>query len=288
VARAFRAEPRLSRPASIVGPNAIADSTSLPRPRATPLRVLRLLVRIAFAALASGALATLWFAVLPFCSRASERRRALRAFVLRNWARACLAGAGVVLEVEGAPPSERCFLVSNHLSYLDVLVLASQMNCVFVSMAEVLRWPFIGPMAKSVGTVFIDRRRKREIPEVNREMESFLEQGFVVVLFPEGTSSRGARVERFRPALLEPAVASRRPVATATLRYATTPRDVPAPMSVCWVQLAFVPHALRLLLTDRIDCKLTFDPALTRGTNRKQLAAALHTRTSSHFTPMQS
>jgi len=269
-----------------VGPSAIADSTSLPRPRVTPRRVLRLLVRIAFAALANGALAALWFAALPFCARASERRRALRGFVLRNWARACLASAGVVLEVEGVPPSEGCFLVSNHLSYLDVLVLASQMNCVFVSMAEVLRWPFIGRMAKSFGTVFIDRRRKREIPEVNREIESVLEQDFVVVLFPEGTSSRGARIEPFRPALLEPAVASRRPVATATLRYATNPPDVPASISVCWVQLAFVPHALRLLLTDRVACKLTFDPTLSRGTNRKQLAAALHTRASSHFTPM--
>ena len=256
------------------------------RPDLTAWRVVRLALRASGAALATGALAALWFIALPFCAGSSARRRALRGFVFRRWARACLASAGLHLHVQGEPPAERCFLVANHLSYVDVLVLGSRMNCVFVSMAEVLDWPFIGRMSKSFGTVFIDRRRKREIPEVNREMESFVERGFIVVLFPEGKSSRGARVEPFRPPLLEPAAASGRPVATATLRYETGPRDVPASISVCWSQPEFIPHALRLLLCDRIDCTLILDPTTIRRANRKELALELHVRVQSRFEPM--
>jgi 1-acyl-sn-glycerol-3-phosphate acyltransferase len=267
--------------------NASEDPSQAERRAAlTPRRLVRLALRISFVIAATAGLAATWFLALPICARSDERRRALRGFVFSRWSRACLASAGLHLEVEGEPPRERCFLVANHLSYLDVLVFASRANCVFVSMAEVLHWPFIGMMANSFGTVFIDRKNKREIPEVNRETETFLEQGFVVVLFPEGKSSRGERVAEFRPSLLEPAAESRHPVATATLRYATGPNDVPASISVCWTSPAFMSHALRLLLNDRIEAKLIFQPDLIHSVERKALARELHDRVQSHFEPM--
>jgi 1-acyl-sn-glycerol-3-phosphate acyltransferase len=253
----------------------------------TTWRVLRRALRLSFFLAATAILAAAWFLMLPFCARSNERRRALRGFVFSHWARACLTSLGVRLEVIGSAPAERCFLVANHLSYVDVLVLASRLNCVFVSMAEVLHWPFIGLMANSFGTVFIDRKNKREIPEVHREMESFLERGFIVVLFAEGKSSRGQRVEEFRPALLEPAAKSRHPVATATLRYETSPSDLPASISVCWSTPEFLPHALRLLLTNRIQAKLTFHADLIRRPDRKELAQELRNRVESCFEPMK-
>jgi 1-acyl-sn-glycerol-3-phosphate acyltransferase len=247
---------------------------------------VRAFVRISCAIGATALLALVWFAALPFL-RSPQRRHALRGFVLSRWSRACLACLGVHVSVRGEPPSERGFLVANHLSYLDILVIGSRMNCVFVSMAELIDWPFIGFMARSIGTVFIDRKKKRDIPDVNRELETFLENGFVVVLFPEGRSSRGERVEEFRPSLLEPAAQSRYAVACATLRYATGPRDAPASQSVCWTEPKFVPQLLRLLWCDRVDAELAFQPDRLRGADRKELAEELRRRVESGFTAMQ-
>jgi 1-acyl-sn-glycerol-3-phosphate acyltransferase len=258
--------------------------------RVGPLRAVwrgvRIPARLAFAVCATFALSVLWFAALPF-SQSPPRRRALRELVLQRWSSAVLASLGVHVAARGEPPLERCFLVANHLSYLDILVIGSRVNCVFVSMAELRSWPFIGFMAHSIGTVFIDRTKKRDIPEVNREIESFLERGFVVVLFPEGRSSRGERVEEFRPSLLEPAAQSRHPVACATLRYITGPRDAPASRSVCWLEPTFVRQLLRLAWCERVDAEIAFHADLVHGGDRKELAEELRKRVQSAFTPMQ-
>jgi 1-acyl-sn-glycerol-3-phosphate acyltransferase len=243
--------------------------------------------RLARACALTAALALAWFGALPFCAGNAERRRRLRGYVFSRWSRACLAAFNVRVTVKGAPPKPPCFLVSNHLCYLDILVLASQMNAVFVSMAELVHWPFIGWMASSFGTVYIDRRKKRDIPAANKSMESFLEKGFIVALFPEGTSSCGETVAAFRPSLLEPAAHMHRPVASATLRYETGPRDLPASQCVCWVQSPFVVHFLRLLTIDRIDSTLIFHEQLIAESDRKVLAERLHNEVQSRFEPLR-
>jgi 1-acyl-sn-glycerol-3-phosphate acyltransferase len=250
-------------------------------------RAARAAFRLARACVATGVLALVWFIALAFCAGNAERRRRLRGYVFSRWARACLAAFNVHVTVRGAPPKPPCFLVSNHLCYLDILVLASQMNVVFVSMAELVRWPFIGMMASSFGTVYIDRKKKRDIPAVNKSMEEFLEQGFIVALFPEGTSSRGESVAPFRPSLLEPAAHSHRPVACATLRYETGPRDLPASQRVCWVKSPFVVHFLRLLTLDRIDSTLIFHEERIEHGDRKLLAERLHAEVQSRFEPLR-
>jgi 1-acyl-sn-glycerol-3-phosphate acyltransferase len=249
-------------------------------------RGARRVLRLSFVLLATGILTVTWFIALPFCAFSPGARRAVRGFVFSHWARACLAGFGVRLRVHGEPPRERSFLVANHVSYLDILVIASRLNCVFVSMAEVIQWPLIGMMARSFGTVFIDRTKKRDILAVNRAMESFLEQGFIVVLFPEGRSSRGERVEPFRPSLLEPAAHGRHPVASATLRYSTGPNDAPASRIVCWTEPGFLSHALRLFLNDRVDAELTYHPEIVRDADRKKLAESVRARVQAQFRPL--
>jgi 1-acyl-sn-glycerol-3-phosphate acyltransferase len=246
-------------------------------------RAARAAWRLARACALTAALALAWFGALPFCAGDAERRRRLRGYVFSRWSRACLAAFNVHVAVKGAPPKPPCFLVSNHLCYLDILVLASQMNAVFVSMAELVHWPFIGWMASSFGTVYIDRKKKRDIPAVNDSMESFLEKGFIVALFPEGTSSRGETVAPFRPSLLEPAARSHRPVASATLHYETGPRDLPASQRVCWVQSPFLVHFLRLLTIDRIESTLVFHEQLIEDGDRKTLAERLHAQVESRF-----
>jgi len=169
----------------------------------------------------------------------------------------------------------RGLLVSNHLSYLDILVLSSITPAVFVSKREVKFWPIFGQFAQMAGTVFVDRHRRTQVGEINQDIESALEDGALVVLFPEGTSSNGQTVLPFKSSLLEPAAQRTHPVWVGALRYALDDGD--AGEEICyWGDHTFFPHALNLLGKRAIRANVRFAPFQHSGTGRKQLAVELH------------
>ena len=88
----------------------------------------------------------------------------------------------------GAAPR---FVVANHVSWTDILAIASLYPLVFLAKSEVAKWPVLGFLARLQGTIFVDRGRRQAIPEVNAELAEVLRQGQDVVVFAEGTSSDG-------------------------------------------------------------------------------------------------
>jgi 1-acyl-sn-glycerol-3-phosphate acyltransferase len=214
-------------------------------------------------------------------------RRGWRRVVMRRWSRACCAALSVRIEVDGPRPSGGNFLVSNHLSYLDIVVLASVTDTVFVSKAEVRDWPAIGWLARRFGTIFVARERKRDLPEANRRIDEALAGGEGVVVFPEGTSTRGDKVLAFRPSLLAPAAERARPVRAACLHYATLAGDPPASLAVCWWgDAAFLPHLRGLLALRGVEATVKFDPDPVRESDRKELAEKLRRKVNSLFRPV--
>jgi lyso-ornithine lipid O-acyltransferase len=143
---------------------------------------------------------------------------ARRAMWLQWACRGVIAGMGIRFRVEGEPPASG-LLVSNHLSYLDILIYSAAVRCVFVSKAEVNRWPYFGFAARQGGTIFIDRARRASAHAVAQEMALRLSDPVPILVFPEGTSSDGAQVMRFHSSLFEPAVESSAPVTAAAVRY---------------------------------------------------------------------
>ena len=257
-----------------------------PPVRPPPVRTLRRVVRLPLFATLSLGLEAVWLlGWVP--ARLLGRQEAWRGGVFGFWARTTLALFGVRVERRGAPPARPGLVVCNHLSYLDVVVLAAHVPCAFVAKREVRSWPVLGALAATMGTIFVDRERKRDVVRVAELLERRIAAGQTLVVFPEGTSSPGAEVLPFRPSLLAPFARSGLPVRYASLRYATSAGDPPAASSVAWWgDMEFPSHFLGLLGLSRIDARLVFGEESLEDSDRKQLAARLHAAVAACFEPM--
>jgi len=175
--------------------------------------------------------------------------------------------------MRGSKPSSG-LLVSNHLSYIDIVVLSSIQPCVFVAKRDVATWPLFGWLARAAGTIFVDRERRfstRKAVDVVREA---MGTGSVVVLFPEGTSSDGSMVLPFKSALLQSAVQLGSPITAASIDYDIDDGSVSD--EVCyWRDMTLVPHRLNLFLKREIRASYSFSLAKVRAGNRKEIAREL-------------
>lgn len=216
---------------------------------------------------------TVWWSGRLFVGSKSPRAHAWRRRAMRSWSRAMVAILGLRIESAGPIPPAPCVLVSNHLGYVDIPVLACCADTVFVSKEEVRSWPLIGGAAAAIGTIFIDRKSRRSIPRVNEQIQAALEADDRVLFFPEGTSTDGTGLLPFKSSLLEPAAQSGYPVYCAAVRYSTVPGEPHASQSVCWWgDMEFTPHVLRLLRLSQIRAQVVFHPLPQLGAGRKVLA----------------
>jgi 1-acyl-sn-glycerol-3-phosphate acyltransferase len=213
-----------------------------------------------------------------FARRKKSNRRAPtlpeRAEWLTYACRGVLASLDVRVTVNGTmPPSG--LIVSNHLSYLDILCYSSIAPCIFVSKSEVRGWPVFGRLATNGGTIYVDRKSKADAHRVATEIESALRAGIRVVLFPEGTSSGGDSVLPFHAPLLESAVRAGVPITPACVGYEI--KDGDARTDVCyWGEMTFATHFLGLLGKGKIHASVRIGNSRTDLTDRKTAARVLH------------
>ena len=223
---------------------------------------------------------------LPFSRLLPAAHSRWVARIYRIWARVFLFNMGARVTVHGEPPKAPFFLVSNHLSYVDIPLLANFVDAAFISKAEVEGWPVMGTISRWAGTIFIDRSIKRDIPRVLAEIEQRLARHLGVVVFPEGTSSSGANVSRFLPSLLQIPAQAGYPVSYASLAYRTPAGENPAHLAVCWWgDMTFFKHFYELLAVRRFDASVTFGDQPISNPDRKQLAEQLHRAVSDQFVP---
>lgn len=146
---------------------------------------------------------------------------------IRRWSRAVLTALGVTVHVEGLPSAARaaalparCLMVANHVSWLDILVLLSVCPAIFVAKSEIRGWPLVGWLCARVGTLFIERGRRRSARHTSKVMADAMARGALVCIFPEGTTTDGLALARFHAALFQPAVDAGAMVQPVALRYA--------------------------------------------------------------------
>jgi 1-acyl-sn-glycerol-3-phosphate acyltransferase len=178
------------------------------------MRALRALARLLHAVLHM--LHGLAIVLLQF-DRLSRDQRQQR---IRWWATKMLRVLGVGLQADGLVHSGATLLVSNHISWMDILAIhAVCPQARFVSKADVKRWPLLGQLVASAGTLFIERERKRDALRVVHQMAHALQQGEMVAVFPEGTTGDGHAVLPFHANLLQAAITTHTPVQPVVLRF---------------------------------------------------------------------
>jgi 1-acyl-sn-glycerol-3-phosphate acyltransferase len=194
----------------------------------------------------------------------------VRALWLHIWCAKLLPRLGIDFRHEGELP-ERGLIVSNHQSYLDIIVLSALCPCTFVAKKEVRLWPIFGWMATMNGTVFVDRQRPRETGQVNDQLDLALQSGLRVVLFPEGTSTDGTKVLPFRSPLFASAVSANEAVTPAHIRYSVSEGSVE--QDICyWGDMTFLPHILKALSLQKVSVLVRFSSESMRFDDRKRAA----------------
>lgn len=186
---------------------------------------------------------------------------------------------GVRLEVSGsAPRSGPLLIVSNHVSWLDILVLSAVAPVSFVAKSEVNGWPFFGALARLQRTVFVDRNRRHAVGASHDEMQERLREGDILVLFPEGTSSDGRRVLPFKTSFFGAAGLPGVLVQPVTLAYRghmNLPMNRRLLPSYAWYgDSDLVPHLIGAIKTGPIEVVVIFHSplALSGELTRKTLA----------------
>ena len=176
---------------------------------------------------------------------------------------------GVTWNVEGRFP-EQGAVVSNHLSYLDILLYSAIRPFVMVAKAEVRGWPGIGWLTRQAGTVYVVRGGgPATYPGVNRAMAEAYRSGLPVLFFPEGTTTDGSEVVPFRRGLFHSVLNEGVALQVSALRYGCDDPGVSIADDVCWWGDALLaPHLWKLASADGVRAAVRFGDVVEEREDR--------------------
>ncbi len=188
-------------------------------------------------------------------SRNPKKRKIYQAFHRSNWAKRSCKNFGMELEITG----EICqplpyVLVSNHRSYLDILIILSISPTTLLAKAEVRKYPLIGWAAKVGGTLFVDREDRQSRQLAVKQLADALEQQICVALFPEGTTHNDPGIHEYKIGSFRVAAENNYPVIPVAIVYES---DV-----YHWYikEQALLPHLFQALKQKKFKVRLAIGP----------------------------
>jgi len=154
------------------------------------------------------------------------------------------------------------FMVCNHMSYLDILILSTVRPAVFVTSVEMEKTFFLGDLAKLGGSFFVDRINRRKMKNEVAALKQLMAEGFDVFLFPEGTSTNGQEILPFKKSLFRVPKETHSPILPICLKYKSIdgePFTLKNCDKICWYgDMAFAPHFLQIMKTKEIVVELEY------------------------------
>ncbi len=214
--------------------------------------------------------------------RPSEQRLSYR---LQRQQAASLAVCRVldfhVNTAEALPNVPGVLHVSNHLTAVDPVLMASKLQVCFAGKAEIGRWPLLGWVCKAHAMLLVDRSRTRQIHLLAGQIRERLARGASVLVFPEGTTGWGREILPFKPGTFQSVAGWRQGRVLPLFLDVIAIRGKPM-VGSCGREAVshnhrhgFLPHLLHLLRLGRLDFVLHAGSVIeAAASDRKELARA--------------
>uniref|UniRef100_A0AAU2K0X3 1-acyl-sn-glycerol-3-phosphate acyltransferase n=1 Tax=Streptomyces sp. NBC_00049 TaxID=2903617 RepID=A0AAU2K0X3_9ACTN len=200
--------------------------------------------------------------------------------VVRAWSAALIRAFGVRITVHGSPgPDGGRLVVANHISWLDIPLVAAVLPCRMLAKSDIRSWPVLGRLAGRAGTLFIERDRIRALPATVTTITRALLAGDRVTVFPEGSTWCGRAQGTFRRAAFQSALDARVPVQPVRLAYLRCGGEEPAGAPAFVGDDPLTASLWRIARARGVRAEVTLLPRIPPGryADRRDLAAAAQT-----------
>ena len=191
--------------------------------------------------------------------------------IIQTWLHRSAEIIGIDIQLHGKPSPPPIFVVANHISWIDILIISSVLPISFLSKAEIRNWPVIGTLAAKAGTLFIHRGSKNGAAEAIELMKTKLTAGQSVASFPEAKTTHGFEVHIFHPRLFAAAIETEVLIQPVAIRY---PHEDGTHPHVPYVdEPNIIKHSFRIMCTKSTLAEITFcNPIECNTRMRKELA----------------
>lgn len=137
--------------------------------------------------------------------RGTTPARGLTSTIITTWLSIITRVFGIRIKTYGDALAEQTLFVSNHISWLDILVLGSLTPIHFLSKHEVKTMPVLGWLATRAGTLYIHRGNKESASDASSEITAVLNQRHNSLIFAEGTTTDG-HIKKFHSRMMQSAI----------------------------------------------------------------------------------
>jgi 1-acyl-sn-glycerol-3-phosphate acyltransferase len=215
--------------------------------------------------------------VIPLCLLILIAQRKKQEKMIQYWCKKLLSIFEIKIELKGLEAylfnQKKYLIVTNHISWLDIIVIQSIKPSVFVAKSDVASWPLFGWVARMTGTIFIRRDKASDVKKALKKMKQQMMKRSVCI-FPEGTSTNGRYVLPFKSNLFQSSIDSNKSILPICLRYE---EHFHYSDKVAFIDdMTLVDSIIKIMKEKHITAVLdVLQPIKPRG-NRKELASYTH------------
>ena len=191
---------------------------------------------------------------------------------IRLWFEKILIIVGIKTKIIGKIKKGNYLIISNHSSWLDIIILGSTFKTTFLSKIEVSKWPIIGRITTAVDMLFIDRGAKNAASVAVNGISKFILHDRNVTIFPEGTSSGGKKLLKFKPRLFASIIDTNSPVQCVIIKYPYKNKNIHPSVPFTRKDSLFL-NILKVLFQNNITAEVTIcDLIDVDGKDRRSIA----------------